>query len=107
MKLQEKTTSHYLLWSSSSSEFRGTPSTAFWMVIQGTTRLKLLQKTKKISLSPVHLGLMLIGGCPSAYAMPLPHSRDAGLVSSVIWRSTLWRSSWTTLQYIEGVLKNA
>ena len=36
--------------------------------------------TKKRPLSPVHLGLILTGRCPSAYVMPLPHSRDACLV---------------------------
>ena len=77
MKWQENITSHYLLWISSLREFMGTPSTAFWMAIQATSKSRSQQRTKKRLPSPVHLGLMLIGGCLSVYAMPLPHFRDA------------------------------
>ena len=37
-EVTRKNTSHYLLGISSLKEFRGTPSTAFWMAIQATSR---------------------------------------------------------------------
>ena len=49
---------------------------------------------------------MLTGECPSVYAMPLPHSRDSCSIFSVIWWSTIWRSTWMTLLYTRVVLKN-
>ena len=96
MKLQEKITSYYLLWISSLREFQGTPCTAFWMAIQPTSRSRSQQRTKKRLPSPVHLGLMLIGGCLSVYVIPLPNFIDACSVISAIWWSTLWRSLRTT-----------
>ena len=65
-------------------ERMGTPSTPFWMAIQATSRSKYQQRTKKRLPSPVHFGLMPIEECPSVYAMPLPHSRDACSVFSMI-----------------------
>ena len=85
----------------------GHPFYCFWMAIQATSRSRSQQRTKKRLPSPVHLGLMLTGGCLSVYAMPLPHSRDACSVFSAIWWSALWRSIWTTSQYMGVVLKNA
>ena len=63
----------------------GHPSTAFWMVIQATSRLKLLQTIRTRLPSPALLAHMPTGGCLSACVMPLPHSSDVCLVFSVIW----------------------
>ena len=90
-----------------SKEFPATPFTAFRMAIQATSRLRLLQKTRRRPLSPAHLAHMPTGGCPSTCVMPLAHSSDAFSVSLVIWWSALWRSIWMILQFMEGASKNA
>ena len=85
----------------------GHPFYCFWMAIQTTSRLRLLQKTRRRPLSPVHLAHMPTRGCPSTCVMSLAHSSDACLVSLVIWWSALWRSIWMILQFMEGASKNA
>ena len=76
---------------------RISPSIASWMAIQAAFKLRLLQKTRRRPPLPAHSTHMLIGGCPLACVMPLPHSSAASSVSSVIWWSTLWRFTWMML----------
>ena len=82
------------------------PFIASWMAIEATSILKLLQKTRRRPPSPAHLAHMPTGGFPLACVMPLPHSNNACSVSSVIWWSALWKSTWMILQFMEGASKN-
>ena len=73
----------------------------------GYFQIEITAEDKRRPPSPAHLAHMPIGGCPLACVMPLPHSSDACSVSSVIWWSALWRSTWMILQFMEGASKNA
>ena len=86
--------------------FLATPSIASWMAVQAILKLRLLQKTRRRAPSHAHFEHMLIGGCPLAFVMPLPHSNTACSISSAIWWSALWRFSWMMLRFMERSLKN-
>ncbi|RVW12126.1 Retrovirus-related Pol polyprotein from transposon opus [Vitis vinifera] len=62
-----------------------------WTGTQGISKLKLMLKIRRRSLSHVRLEHTPTKECLLVYAMHLQHSKDVCLVSSVIWWSELWR----------------
>ena len=78
-----------------------------WTGTQGISKLKLMLKIRRRPLSHVRLEHTPTEECLLIYAMHLQHSKDVCLVSSVIWWSELWKSSWMISPYMEVHLKNA
>ncbi|RVW23640.1 putative mitochondrial protein [Vitis vinifera] len=72
-----------------------------WTGTQGIFQIEIDVEDQEKTTFTCPFGTYATEECLLVYAMHLQHSKDVCLVSSVIWWSELWRSSWMISPYME------